>query len=477
MQSMNKIVFTAALAAATLAGCTMAPKYERPAAPVSTNWSASAIQSSDAKAVAVSELEWRKFYTDPALQRLIQIALDNNRDLRVATLNVEQIRAQYRMERSALLPSVNGSAGGSRQRIPKDLSGTGDPMTTTQYSVSGGVTAYELDLFGRVRSLKAQALERYLASEEAQKSARLSLISAVAIQYLNVKSLEEQLGLVQQTMDSVKSSYELIRHRFELGDASELDLRLVESQVQTARVNLTAFEQRRAQANNALALLLGQSLPQDLASSASMDSKTLLADLQPGLPSETLQRRPDILAAEHQLKAANANIGAARAAFFPKVLLTGSAGTASADLSDLFTGPSATWSFAPQITVPLFTGGRNKASLDASKVSKLIEVAQYEKAIQSAFREVSDALVTRTMVVEQIAAQEALVEAQKKRYQLADLRYRNGVDSYQEALLAQQALFAAQQSLIDTRLIRYSNLINLYKALGGGGFDQPAKKS
>ena len=372
------------------------------------------------------------------------------------------------------MPTINGSASGTRQRIPADFlaAGTGftpsGAPTFTQYSVGLGVTSYELDLFGRVRSLNKQALENYFATEEARKSAHIALVAEVAIQYLTGRQLHEQLTLSRQTLAAVQSSYDLNKRSFEVGTASELDLQTSAAQVQTARANIAVDERQLAQAENALVLLIGQPLPDNLPPPESLNDQNLPGNLPADLPADLLQRRPDILQAEHLLKAANANIGAARAAFFPKITLTGSAGTESLQLSRLFTGPAAAWSFTPEISLPIFAGGRNRANLDVARTSKLIEVAQYERTIQSAFREVADALAARTTLDQQIQAEDALVEAEQRRYGLADVRYRNGVESYLAVLTAQQDLYSAQQQILQSRLARLSNVITLYKALGGG---------
>jgi len=367
----------------------------------------------------------------------------------------------------------------TRQRTPGDIKAGGaggKAITETQYDVNLASTAYELDLFGRVRSLNKLALENYFATEEARKSVHLTLVAEVAIQYLSERQLDEQLALTRQTLAAVQSSYDLNKHSFEAGTASQLDLQTSAAQVQTARANVAVYERQRAQAENALVLLIGQPIPDDLPPAKSLNDQSLSGNLPANLPSDLLQRRPDILQAEHLLKAANANIGAARAAFFPKVTLTGSAGTASLQLSDLFTGPAAVWGFGPQISVPIFAGGRNRATLDAAKISTRIEVALYEKTIQSAFREVADALAARTTLEKQLEAEDALVAAEQSRYGLADVRYRNGVESYLAVLTAQQDLYSAQQRILQSRLARLSNVITLYKALGGGwDVEQPSR--
>jgi multidrug efflux system outer membrane protein len=449
---------------ALLAGCTLAPHYERPAAPVAANWP----QSGAVGGTKAVDTGWRDFFADRRLQALIALALENNRDLRVAVLRVEQSRAQYRIQRSYLLPSIDATGSGTRQRTPADVSLTGQATTTSQYSVSAGVTSFELDLFGRVQSLKNQALEQYLATDEARRATQLTLVAEVATQYFTERAYAEQLALARQTLEAVQASYDLTVRRNEAGTTSELDLRTAEAQRQQAIANVAVYERQRAQAENALVELVGQPLPAGLPAAETLDRQSLLAGLAPGLPSELLQNRPDIRQAEHTLKAANANIGAARAAFFPSITLTASGGTSSAELSGLFKANSGAWSFAPQVSLPLFAAGRNRANLDVAQLDRRIEVAQYEKAIQTAFREVADALVAQVPLDAQIAAQQAQVAAERERQRLTDLRYQNGTDSYLTVLLAQQDFYSARQSLIEGQLLRLTNAINLYKALGGG---------
>jgi multidrug efflux system outer membrane protein len=465
MRSAPRVAATAA-AALLVAGCSLAPRYERPPAPVDAAWPA--VPSGDPAGAAAADLGWRDVFADERLQALVALALENNRDLRVAALTVELTRAQYRIQRAERLPAVAASASATRQYAGGDLTASGDGETTTRYTVGLGATAFELDLFGRVRSLSAAALEQYLATEEARRSAQLSLVAEVAFQHLAARALDEQVALATRTLEAVESSDRLTRRTFEAGRASELDLRSSEAQVHTARFNLASATQQRARAEHALVLLVGQPLPEGLPPPRPLDAQAVLAEVPPGLPSGVLQRRPDVLAAEHALRAANASIGAARAAFFPSISLTAFGGTSSAELSGLFAAGSGTWLFTPQISVPLFTGGALRASLDAAQVRKSIQVAQYERAIQAAFREVADALAARGPLDEQLEAQRARVEAERRRFDLSELRYRKGVDGYLGVLTAQRDLYAAQQLLIQARLARLANLVDLYRALGGG---------
>ncbi|HET7626291.1 MAG TPA: efflux transporter outer membrane subunit [Verrucomicrobiae bacterium] len=459
--------FSILAVAVSLAGCTMIPKYERPEAPVAQTWPMDRNSSDATNSIAASDIGWRTFFDDPRLQRLIEIGLTNNRDLRIAALRVEQSRAQYRIRRADLFPALSGNASYLRQRTPETVSTVGKGLTFSQYDVNVGAS-FELDLFGRIRSLKKEALEQYFATEEAEKSVHISLVSEIASQYLTLLQLQEAKALAAQTLEAVQSSYNLNRRSYEAGTASELDLETAAAQVETARVNMASYEQLVAQAKNALTLLIGQPIPDDLPAGRALNEQHLLVQIPAGLPSDLIERRPDILQAEHSLKAANADIGAARAAFFPRILLTGSGGTASAKLTDLFTGPSAAWNFSPQITVPIFEGGRNKANLDVSKISKQIQIASYERTIQTAFREVADALAVRAVVDQKLEAQAQLVKAEQRRFDLTNARYRQGLDSYVDVLLAQQDLYAAQQNLLQFQAARLSNAVTLYRALGGG---------
>jgi multidrug efflux system outer membrane protein len=411
-------------------------------------------------------LPWREFFTDERLQKIIGIALDNNRDLRLAALNVEKARALYGIQRAALLPSVNAVGMMSKERIPADLSTTGSAVTAEQYGVNLGIISWEIDFFGRIRSLKDQALEEYLATDQARRSAQITLVSTVANAYLTLAADRENLKLVAFTLETQEASYKLIRKRYDVGLASELDLRRAQSQVDTARGEVARYTQLTAQDENALNLLVGSPILSALLP-AELGSVSPPKEISPGLSSELLLRRPDVLAAEHQLKAANANIGAARAAFFPKISLTTAIGTASAELSGLFKSGQGTWSFAPQIIMPIFDA-RTWSAYDVTKVEKEITLAQYEQAIQTAFREVADALAVRGTVNQQIAAQQSLVDAVSVTYRLSNARYTKGIDSYLSVLDAQRSLYAAQQGLISIRLAQLANMVTFYKVLGGG---------
>lgn len=462
----KRLVTSFAAVGLLLGGCSLAPRYERPASPVADSYTTNASASAADKTVA--DISWEEFFSDPRLQTVIRTALENNRDLRVAALNVERVRALYNIQRTALIPSLDATADGSRRRTPGDLSASGQSTISSSYQVGLEIPSYELDFFGRVTSLRDQVLQQYLATEEAQRSAHISLISTVSRQYFAVLAAEEQLALARQTLDAANRSFELNRKTYETGVASEIDLRTAEAQRESVRASVAAIEQSRDLAKNALALLVGAPLPADVFTAGSLAMQNLIEDLPAGLPSDLLTRRPDILAAEHTLQAANANIGVARAAFFPSVKLTAFGGTASPELSGLFESGSKAWSFAPSVTLPIFAAGRNKAQLNVANIQKRIEIANYEKAIQTAFREVSDALAVRQSIGTQIDAQTARTAAAQRRYELSEQRYKAGVDSFLSVLLAQQELFSAQQQLVTARLARLDNLTTLYAALGGG---------
>jgi multidrug efflux system outer membrane protein len=449
-----------------IAGCTMAPRYVRPAAPVPNTWSAPTPGPATATAEA-ADLGWRDFFHDPELQNLIDLALRQNRDLRVAALNVESVAAQYRIQRAALLPTLDANGGVDRSKTPSTLLYPGEPATTSIYTVNAGISSWEIDFFGRLRSLKTQALETYLAQKENQRDVQLALVAQVATEYLTERALAEEVAVARKTLEAQQQSLYLTQRSYEVGSSSELDYRSAQGQVATARADLASLGRQHAATLTQLSVLIGGPLP-EAGLGTVLDDDGLLADLPAGLPSELLNRRPDILEAEHALKGYNANIGAARAAFFPRITLTASGGSESLTLSGLFKGGSSAWSIDPQVTLPIFDAGTNLANLDIAKVAKLKAAAQYEKTIQTAFQEVSDALTARSFYKEQVEAQTALVEADQISYTIAEARYRRGVDSFLVALDSQRSLYDAQQTLIQSRLARLTNLVALYEDLGGG---------
>jgi multidrug efflux system outer membrane protein len=450
------------LAAGLLSACSMAPLYVQPAAPVAATF----IGNADGTATA-ADTGWRTFFPDQRLQALITAALIDNRDLRTAALRIEEARALYNVQSADLLPNINGTASGARARIPGALSVTGRPTTGGTYQVGFGLASFELDFFGRVRSLNDAALAQYLATTEARLSVQISLVSEVAKAYLAERGFDEQLMLAQQTLDGRLQAYKLAQQRYDVGASSELDLRLSETLVQTARVAQLTLQRQRAQASNALTLLVGRATI-DLPPATLLSDENIVTTIAAGLPSDLLNRRPDIRAAEQRLKSANANIGAARAAFFPRISLTAAAGTSSNALSGLFNAGSGSWSFAPQLVLPIFDAGRNRSNLTLAQVRTDLAVVDYEKVIQVAFREVSDALVARGLLDEQVVAQQAVVTAQTVRLKLAQQRFDNGIASALDVVDAQRELFIAQQALVQTRLLRLTNAVDLYRSLGGG---------
>ncbi len=452
-----------------LTGCTMVPDYKRPEPPIPAGWPTGPAYRGAADGLtgpAAADIEWRKFYVDGKLQGVISLALSNNRDLRIATLNIERARDLYRIQRAELFPSISTSGGLNEQRVPIDISQIGRAYDAKQYSVNVGITSWELDFFGRIRSLKERALEQYLATEQAGRDARISLVAEVANAYLTLAADRENLGLAQSTLEAQQGTYKLIQRRYEVGASSELDLRQAQTLVDAARVDISRYTRQVSLDENALNLLVGSPVPVELLSSE-LNAVTAPKDISPGLSSEVLLGRPDIIQAENLLKAANANIGAARAAFFPLIVLTGSIGTTSDELSGLFKAGAATWAFIPQITMPIFDT-RIWSALRTIKVEREIALAQYEKTIQVAFTEVADALAQKGTVGDQIAAQESLVQASAQAYRLSEARYKSGIDSYLSVLDAQRSLYSAEQGLITLRLARLTNLVTLYKMLGGG---------
>ncbi|BDU71672.1 efflux transporter outer membrane subunit [Mesoterricola silvestris] len=454
---------------AALGGCmSMAPRYKTPPRPTPSQWpEGPAYAPSGAPAKPAADVAWQDFYVDAKLRKVLTLALAHNPDLRIAALNTEKVRGAYRIQRAELLPSINAAAAGTRQRVPASVSSTGKDLIAEQDSVTVGVTAWELDFFGRVRSLKNQALEQYLATEQAQASARISLLAEVSNLYLTLAADRDALRLAKETFASQEATHTLTQRRFQAGIASELDARRVEVSMETARVDVASATRLVALDENALTFLVGAPVPADC-QPAGLEGVAPLQDFTPGLPSDVLMARPDIRMAENQLRAANANIGAARAAFFPRISLTTGIGTMGSELSGLFKSGSDTWSFSPQVVLPLFNTGATKAGLDVAKADRDIRLAQYEKAVQAGFREVADTLAQRGTLGEQLAAQESLTRALERTFQLAKARYEAGADGYLGVLDAQRSLFGAQQGLIALRRARAANLVTLYKVLGGG---------
>ena len=483
-----------------LAGCTLEPHYQRPQPPVTPQWPAMPQSSAppgadsagspgeaapEASQHPAAQIGWREFFTDPKLQTLIEEALQHNYDAQIAVLNIAAARAQYQIQRAELFPKISASAVEEVEKFPAAVAplasgaGTATGVGASSgasifrfYDVGIGFTSYELDLFGRIRSLNHAKLQQYLGYVETRRSTQISVIAEVANAYLTWLADAKLLRITEETLSSQQESLRLIRLTFDGGVGTALDLHQAETTVATAQANLAQYRRQVAQDQNAMVVLLGAPLPSEFVADVDLDEESLLTDLPAGVPSEVLVQRPDILAAEHNLIAANANIGAARAAFFPSILLTGSFGTASTQLSGLFKQGSTAWTFSPQISLPIFAAGANVANLDLAKVQKNILVVEYEQAIQSGFREVADALAGRATLDSQVAADAALVQASSESFRLTNMRFTGGVDNYLGVLVSQRLLYTAQQSLVSVRLARLQNLVTLYKALGGGWYER-----
>ena len=468
-----KVIFSrsALLGAVSLisACATMAPDYERPVAPI-----ADTLPNTDDMSAA-SLIAWRDVFVDPTLQTLIETALENNRDLRVTALNVERARALYRLQRADSLPGISVGGDYSRQRLGENAAtqnttgvgnGTG-PVTIEQFSASANVSAYELDLFGRVRSLNRQALETFLASEEAKRAAEIALIAEVATAYLRLAADRDLLSIARDTLESQQTSLDLTSELAANGLGNDVDLERVKSTIERARADAAALEALVAQDENALQLLVGTGTPALISNVGALNEINLASDFSVSTSSEVLLQRPDVLAAENRLKAANANIGAARAAFFPRIMLTASAGTASAELSDLFAPGTGVWRFAPSVSIPIFTGGRNRAQLQGAKIDRDIAQAEYEGAIQTAFRETADALATRATINERLDAVSNLASAATRTFDLTTMRFENGIDDYFTVLDAQRSAYAAQQERTAVEFAKALNTVQLFRALGG----------
>ncbi len=454
------------LAATALSACTMAPATVRPALAVDNAWPIASANTGSA--VTAADLAWREVFVDPRLQGVIELSLNNNRDLRVAVLNIEKARAQYRVQRAALLPGVNATASGTRGESSSAQVVAGGDRTVEVYSAGVGVTSYELDIFGRVRSLKDAALQSYLATAETRRSVQISLIAQTANSWLALAADQDLLALSQETLETRQQSMTLVQRRFEAGAISQLEVSEAQTLIEAARADVATYVAQVEQDKNALRLVVGADVPADLLPAGGLVTAQILPDLAPGIPSDVLTRRPDVLAAEHQLAGANADIGAARAAFFPRISLTGSAGVASGSLSSLFDSGNGAWSFAPSISLPIFNGGANVANLDSAKASRDIAVATYEKTVQTAFREVADGLAVQSTIQDRVGSQERLVAAANDTVRLSRARYGAGIDSSLTLLDAQRTLYTSQKGLIGARLARATNLATLYKALGGG---------
>jgi multidrug efflux system outer membrane protein len=466
---MRPTLLCSTLAALLLAGCAnLAPVYSRPAAPVAANWpqqsSTGTLTAGQAETPA-DQLAWSDFIADDRLRQVIALALDNNRDLRVAALNIDKARAQYRVQDAARYPALSATGGATRDHSAGS--------TSNQASATVGLTSYELDFFGKAKNLSDEALQSYLNLAETRRSTQISLVAETATAWLTLAADSANLSLAQDTLASQRKSYELDRASHDLGGTSGLVLSQAHSTVDSARVDVASYQKQLAQDRNALTLLVGAAIPAELLPDASAGapdaaSASALFRVANELPSSVLQRRPDVLAAEHTLQSANADIGVARAAFFPSITLTANAGSASSALSGLFSAGSGAWTFAPSVNIPIFNTGSNRATLEAARVTQQIQVATYEKAVQTAFREVADALAERATMAEQLEAQQSLVASSGKSYQLSTALFRNGGASYLDVLTSQRSLYTAQQTAITLRLAEQTNRITLYKVLGGG---------
>lgn len=459
-----------------LSGCvSMAPPYAAPALPVSSVYAPETAQNG-APGAAIG---WRDYFIDPQLQSLIQQALDNNRDLRTAVLRVEEARAVHGIQRSELFPTVGIQAGTDRSRTPADLNMTGKTLFASQFQVGLGMASWELDFWGRVRSLQDAALENYLATDAARRAAALGLVAQVANSYFRLREFDQRIALARQTIASRAESFRIFTRRVEVGATSRFSLTQVQTLLTQAQALGAQLEQERDAQFHALTLLVGTTI--DLRPEYDqLDEQNTLIHVRPGLPSDLLFQRPDIVAAEHQLKAANANIGAARAAFFPRIALTSSLGTASAELGGLFATGSLAWIFSPSISLPIFDGGLRSANLSLAEIRRDMSVANYEKTVQAAFRDVADALSARHWLARQVSIAQTALATQTERARLSQLRYDNGASAFLEVLDAQRDLLDAEQRFVQMRRALLTSHVSLYAALGGGSTDfvsSPARTS
>ncbi len=447
-------------------GCSLQPVYQRPDAALPSAYPATGAYAGQPAATGTLA-GWRSVLHDARLQRLVELGLHNNHDLRIAMLNVERVQAQYRIAHAAQAPQVDAGADLNASHNPANT-GSGKASGTSHTYTAAVSLSWEADLFGRLHSLSDAAFQQYLASDHARQAAEILLIAQIADQYLTVLAGDAQLQLTQQTRAAADASYQLVKLQFDAGTVSELDLRLARTALDQADANQQIQLRQRTQAENALVLLIGQPLPANLPAPGTLDDGLIMADIPAGLPSDLLQRRPDILQAEATLRAEHADIGAARAAFFPSLSLTANAGSQSAALGSLLGAGTGIWSFVPALTLPIFNAGANQAQLDVAMVNRDIGIVQYQKTVQTAFREVADGLVARSTFERQLAANQQEIADQQQRLKLENLLYKNGVDSYQNVLAAQTALYAAQQSLLTARLTQLTSRVDLYRALGGG---------
>ncbi|WP_217524957.1 efflux transporter outer membrane subunit [Vibrio metschnikovii] len=453
---------------ALLSGCaSLVPEYESPVAPVAQQWDLNGASASEKQTSQVLP-DWKVFVADSQLEELISLALSNNRDLRQTLLNVEESRARYRIQRSERLPKVELQGSGTRQRTPADLGSSGQAEVQNHWEAGAGLASFELDLFGRVRNLSEAALEDYLATEQAARSVRISLIAEVIQTYLMREGAQNRFILTSQTLDSRETSLALVRQRYDRGVASALDYQEALGLTMQAKADLERINREFRQATNALGLLVGVDDINLYLPAVPTPDSILAFEIPAGLPSEVLAQRPDIQAAEHRLRARNADIGAARAAFFPRISLTGFYGSSSSELSNLFDSGQRSWSFMPRITVPIFAAGEVRANLELAYVRKDIAIAEYEQSIQTAFREVSDALAATDTLGREEQAQRALAQSSQEAVKLAEARYLGGVDNHLRYLEAQRNAFANQLALIDITTQQQIASVTLFRALGGG---------
>lgn len=455
---------------AVLSGCAnLAPEYIQPERPVSQTWSQhSAINDEPEVSLLLQEMGWHDFFTEQRLNSVINLALENNRDLRIAALNIQKLRAQYQIQRANQYPTINASIGSSAQGLSSSQSSTGLQSTVHEYSAGLGFSAYEIDFFGRINNLQTAAFESYLSTQHAHRSVQISLVGEVANTYLTLTSNKQKLLLTEYTLEAQTVSHQLIQRKYDLGALSELALKQSSIQVEAAKVELSGLKILIEANKNALVFLVGKQIPEDLLPIAGMEVSLKQFNIPVNLSSDVLLKRPDVMAAEHKLRATHANIGAAKAVFYPRITLTTHAGLASDSLSGLFDSGTSTWGVLPKIVIPIFDSQRNKSNLEVAETEQAIAMAHYEKTIQTAFREVADVLSKSKLIHEQLDAQHELTLSARDAYRLSKLRFNQGADSYLAVLDSQRFLYSAQQALVQLQLSKISSQVNLYKTLGGG---------